>query len=115
VFIVQIPPSPPPSLPSPEIVLGGGPTTEQLLIMVAGAAVIIGIIVLGPVGRALADGIRHLFGARKAADAPALEAIREEVAALQHRVAELEERQDFAERLLAQARERGLLAGPPPG
>jgi hypothetical protein len=113
--VIQVPP-PPPSLPSPEVVIaGGGPTTEQLLIMVAGAAVIIGILVLGPVGRALADGIRHLLGGRKAADAPALEAMREEVAALQHRVAELEERQDFAERLLAQARERGLLAGPGPG
>jgi hypothetical protein len=105
---------PPPSLPE-VVIAGGGPTTEQLLIMVAGAAVIIGILVLGPVGRALADGIRHLFGARKAAEAPALEALREEVAALQHRLAELEERQDFAERLLAQARERGLLAGPGPG
>ncbi len=42
-----------------------------------------------------------------------LEAVREEMAALRHHVAELEERQDFAERLLAQARERGLLAGPP--
>ncbi len=113
-MVLQIPPPPP--LPSPEVVIaGGGPTTEQLLIMVAGAAVIIGILVLGPVGRALADGIRHLFGARKAADAPGLVALREEVAALQHRVAELEERQDFAERLLAQARERGLLAGPPTG
>jgi len=36
------------------------------------------------------------------------------VAQLQHRVAELEERQDFAERLLAQAREKGLL-GPGEG
>jgi len=31
---------------------------------------------------------------------------------VRHHVAELEERQDFAERLLAQARERGLLSGP---
>src|SRR5512139_2517105 len=112
-MVLQVPPPP---TPLPEVFIpSGGPTTEQLLIMVAGAAVIIGILVLGPVGRALADGIRHLFGARKAADAPALEAMKEEVAALQHRVAELEERQDFAERLLAQARERGLLAGPPSG
>ena len=110
--MLQIPPpTPPPSLPE-VVIAGGGPTTEQLLIMVAGAAVIIGILVLGPVGRALADGIRHLLGGRKAADAPELAALREEMAALQHRLAELEERQDFAERLLAQARERGLLSGP---
>lgn len=39
--------------------------------------------------------------------------LEEGVEQLQRRVAELEERQDFAERLLSQARERGLLAGPP--
>jgi cell division protein FtsB len=65
-----------------------------------------------PLGRAIADGLRHLFGVHRAADSAELAAMREEVAALQHRIAELEERQDFAERLLAQARERGLLAGP---
>jgi hypothetical protein len=111
--MIQVPvPPTPPSLPSPEIVLGGGPSPEQLLIALVGSAVILGIIFLGPVGRALADGLRHLFGARRGQDTAEVEAMREEVAALQHRVAELEERQDFAERLLAQARERGLLTGP---
>jgi hypothetical protein len=38
--------------------------------------------------------------------------LEESVEQLQRRVAELEERQDFAERLLSQARERGLLEGP---
>ena len=113
MLLIQVPAPPvPPSLPSPEIVFGGGPSAEQLLIALAGAAIIIGMIVLGPVGRAIADGLRHLFGVRQGADAAELGAIREEVAALRHQVAELEERQDFAERMLAQARERGLLAGP---
>jgi hypothetical protein len=108
---ISVPPAP---LPSPEILVGvgGGPSTEQLIVALGGAAVIIGIIFLGPVGRALADGLRHLLGARRGADAAELEAIREEFAALRHQLAELEERQDFSERLLAQARERGLLAGP---
>jgi hypothetical protein len=110
LVLVQVPPPP----PLPEIVVGGGPSVEQLLVALAGAAVILGIIVLGPVGRALADGIRHLFGVRKGADQAALDAMGEEMRELQHRVGELEERQEFAERLLAQARERGLLAGPPP-
>jgi len=66
------------------------------------------------VGRAIADGIRHILGSRRRPDTAEVEAMREEVAALQHRVAEIEERQDFAERLLAQARERGLLSAPPP-
>jgi len=103
----------PPSLPSPEVVIGGGPTAGVLFIAMVGAAAIMAIVFLGPVGRALADGLRHLLGAgRRGADTAELEAVREEMAALQHRVAELEERQDFSERLLAQARERGLLAGP---
>jgi hypothetical protein len=111
LVLVQVPAPP----PLPEIVVGGGgPSVEQLLVALAGAAVILGILVLGPVGRALADGIRHLFGVRKGAEQAALDAMREEMGELQHRVAELEERQEFAERLLAQARERGLLAGPPP-
>jgi hypothetical protein len=111
---VPAPPAPPalPQLPAPEIVFGGGPSTEQLLVALGGAAVIIGLIVLGPVGRAIADGLRHLFGVHRGADAAALAGLQEEVAALRHQVAELEERQDFAERLLAQARERGLLSGP---
>lgn len=108
---VQVPAPP----PLPEVVIGGGPSVEQLIVALAGAAVLLGMIVLGPVGRALADGIRHLLGARKAADTAAVDAMREEMAELQHRLAELEERQEFAERLLAQARERGLLAGPGPG
>ena len=113
MLLVQVPTPPvPPTFPSPEIVFGGGPSTEQLVVALGGAAVIIGMIVLGPVGRAIADGIRHLFGIHRGADAAELGAMREEVAALRHQVAELEERQDFAERLLAQARERGLLAGP---
>ncbi len=109
MVIAQVPTPPLP----PSVVIGGGPTTGQLFVALVGAAAILGMVLFGPVGRALADGIRHVLGARKGADDAALEAMREEVAALQHRVAELEERQDFAERLLAQARERGLLSGPP--
>jgi hypothetical protein len=113
MLLVQVPTPPlPPTLPSPEIVFGGGPSTEQLIVALGGAALIIGMIVFGPVGRAIADGLRHLFGVRQGADPAELGALREEVAALRHQVAELEERQDFAERLLAQARERGLLSGP---
>jgi hypothetical protein len=103
----------PTPLPPPEVVMGGGPTAGVLFIAMVGAAAIMAIVFLGPVGRALADGLRHLFGAgRRGADTAELEAVREEMAALRHHVAELEERQDFAERLLAQARERGLLSGP---
>jgi hypothetical protein len=105
----------PTPLPSPEIAVGMGPDPRVLAIALVAAVAMVGFVVFGPIGRALADGLRHLFGAgRRGADTAELDAVREEMAALRHHVAELEERQDFAERLLAQARERGLLAGPPP-
>ena len=64
-----------------------------------------------PFGRALADRLRGK--AREAALDPAeLDAIRDELAGLRQQVSELAERQDFTERMLAQARERGLLNAP---
>ena len=70
-----------------------------------------GILALGPIGRALADRLR---GRRRepALDTAEVEALRDELDTLRRQVSELAERQDFAERLLAQARERGLLAAP---
>ena len=56
---------------------------------------------LSPVGRALAERIR---GRAAPAQDPELLA---EVDALRHEVAELHERVDFAERLLAQRQEQG--------
>ena len=41
-----------------------------------------------------------------------VESLREEMTGMRHQLDEQAERQDFAERLLAQARERGLLPGP---
>jgi len=56
---------------------------------------------ISPVGRALAERIR---GQQQAAQDPELLA---DVDALRHEVAELHERVDFAERLLAQRQEQG--------
>jgi len=73
-------------------------------------AVIVGFITFGPIGRAIAAKIT-----RGASAAPGpevlgqLDALDERLETLQHQVSELAERQDFTERLLAQARERGAL------
>jgi hypothetical protein len=78
-----------------------------LLIFGGGTAVAISF---SPIGRAIAARIRG------PAELPTeeLDALRDQVASLHGQVAELAERQDFAERLLAQARERGALgAGGP--
>ena len=112
MFQVPAPPVPPTPPPLPEIIVGGGP--EALIVSLIAACVMAGFVLFGPVGRAIADGIRHILGSRRRPDTAEVAATREEVAALQRRVAEIEERQDFAERLLAQARERGLLSAPPP-
>jgi hypothetical protein len=62
-----------------------------------------------PVGRALA---RRLGGREAAVESAALaevDALRDDLQALRHEVGDLQERLDFAERLLAQARDQGQL------
>ncbi|MBI2615540.1 MAG: hypothetical protein HYW52_07705 [Gemmatimonadetes bacterium] len=66
------------------------------------------IIFRGPIGKAIAEAIRR---ASPWADGPPqpdldVERMSGELEELRHRLAELEERQDFAERLLAQPRSR---------
>ncbi len=86
--------------------------------MLTGIA-ITGMVVLGPVGRAMGRVLLRIFGADKepalpAAEVAQLRALLEDQAdrleSQQRQITELAERQDFAERLLAQARERGLPA-----
>jgi hypothetical protein len=82
--------------------------------------VITGFLVIGPIGRAIGRVILHLFGvdrqtALSAGEVADVRALLEEhggrLESQQRQLEELAERQDFAERLLAQAREKGL----PPG
>jgi Tfp pilus assembly protein PilO len=79
-----------------------------------GAGIVIAIIVFvlgmakilrGPVGEALADRVRH--GPRTRTDATLMAEVEE----LKARLAEVEERLDFAERLLAAGREVDQLPG----
>lgn len=74
------------------------------LFVVIGAA----IILRGPIGKALAD---RIAGRRAGAGSADAEALRAAVDDVHHRVAELEERMDFTERMLAQARQRDHLPG----
>jgi len=83
--------------------------------------IVTGMVALGPVGRAIGRVIMHRLGGEKdqalaAGDLQDVRALLEDqggrLDALQHQVSELAERQDFAERLLAQAREKkGLPQG----
>lgn len=76
--------------------------------------IITGLIVIGPIGRAIGDVIRHLFGGghKDAAVASGdLDELRDRLETLGRQVAELAERQDFSERMLAQVRKDRSLAG----
>ena len=97
------------------------PIVVPIFGMLTGIA-ITGFVVLGPVGRAVGKVLMHLFGVDRsgslsAGDVADVRALLEEqgsrLEAQQRELGELAERVDFAERLLAKAREKGLPAGGP--
>jgi hypothetical protein len=77
------------------------------VIMVFGTGMV-GVVAFSPIGRAIAARIRG------PAELPTeeLDELREQVGQVQQQLAELAERQDFAERVLAQAKERAILGAP---
>ena len=85
---------------------------EKLLafLFVMGTVVLV-FLSISPIGRALADRLRGK-SIEPGVDPAELDALRDEVAGLRQQFGELAERQDFTERLLGQARERGLLNAP---
>ena len=70
---------------------------------------IVGLLAFSPIGRAMAGKISRGAAAPGPEVLAQLDALDERLEALQHQVGELAERQDFTERLLARARERGAL------
>jgi len=94
--------------PDPNLLIG---QIVPVFSMLTGV-VISGFVVLGPVGRAIGDVIRHIFRAdRKQGALPAeeLDQLHARFDSIQHQLTEIAERQDFTERMLAQTRERGAL------
>jgi hypothetical protein len=100
--------------PSPQELV---PIVIPIFGMITGI-VITGLVVIGPIGRAIGRVLLHLFGVERqgalpAADVAQLRALLDEQAerleSQQRQIAELAERQDFAERLLARAREKRAL------
>jgi hypothetical protein len=71
----------------------------------------LGIVAFSPIGRAIANAINRRSGAGVAPELrDAMDELADRVESLQRQVGELAERQDFSERLLAKAREKGLPA-----
>lgn len=99
--VPPVPPVPPVPTFDPNLVLSSGNLTD-LLVVVAG--LVAATIILWPLVRAFARRLEGRGGADAAlhADVEHVQQRLAEVDALHVRVAELEERLDFAERLLAQ-------------
>ena len=94
------------------------PPDPGMIIAVFGmmtGVVITGFIALGPVGRAIGDIIRHWLGGGRrdhaALQAGDVDEIVGRLDTIQHQLGELAERQDFAERVLAQSRKERQLPG----
>jgi len=82
------------------------------VVMVFGTGML-GLVAFSPIGRAISNAIQKKSGVMLPPEVQdALDDHTERLAALQQQLSELAERQDFTERLLAQAREQGLLAAP---
>ena len=81
-----------------------GPEIPMSIFFLSVAAI---FVLRGPFGRALAERI----SGHGAHDDRELEEVRGEVAALRNELAEVQERLDFAERLLARQDERAVLKG----
>ncbi len=87
-----------------------GPMDVMAFLALMATLSVVGV-AFSPLGRALAERIRGRPRS-PALDTGEVEALHDELAAIHRQVDELAERQDFTERLLAQARERGLLQAP---
>ena len=103
-MIQQIPQ--PPDIPfDPNLFMNGhGPEAVMMVVLAALAAA---TIILWPIMRAIGRRMEHRAGPDPAlrADLERMRHLLAELEPLQARVAELEERLDFAERLLAQAKD----------
>jgi len=81
------------------------------VVMVFGTGMV-GLVAFSPIGRAIANAINRRSGGGPPAELTgAVDELADRLEALARQVGELAERQDFAERMLAQAREKGLPAG----
>ncbi len=111
---IPVPPDPPTPPPEFPVHVFDGPSEWIPIVGMLTGVVITAMFVLGPIGRAIGDVIRHwLGGGRK--DDKVLPADLDDIVArfeqMQRQLGELAERQDFTERMLAQARKEKVLPG----
>ena len=116
MILQATPPTPPPPPFDPNLIFqsDGGPPVVLLIVIATLAAA---VIILWPLMRAFGRRLegRGAGDAALRADIEQLQTRLGEVDSLHHRVAELEERVDFTERLLAQAAPQGRVGAPREG
>lgn len=85
----------------------------DLVVIAITVLAMVGMVTIGPIGRAVAERLRGRSSAPTLADLEdRFDEISGQVQAVQRQLGEVADRQDFTERLLASARERGLLEAP---
>lgn len=127
IQVEQIPPPAPPTVPPPpdfqlpsEIVLppdfqlgqhfmSGDDIAKIVFISLAGLCVFTWIIARGPIGHAIGDAIKRWLGGARQQELPgAVDDLNRQLDQLHGQFAELAERQDFTERMLAKLRREAL-------
>jgi hypothetical protein len=83
-----------------------------VFLSIAGLALVTWIVARSPIGLAIGEGLKKLFGVHAPAALPGeLDELRRQVVELRQQLGELAERQDFSERMLAQVRREKALPG----
>jgi hypothetical protein len=111
---VPVPPVPPVP-PIPEIaqhvpmIVTGDDIAKIVAFSMLGLAVLVWIIARGPIGMAIGAAIRRMTGVDQPTALPGeMDALRSDLDHMRRQLAEMAERQDFAERMLAQVRRERL-------
>ncbi len=104
-------PAPPAPLPDPNLIVTYG--FELLTTIVVATAFVFAVrwIVVSPIGQAIGERVRRWRSGDTVADGERVERLESEVESLRGELSDFAERLDFAERVLAERRERQLGAG----
>jgi hypothetical protein len=103
----------PPPVPDVPMIVTGDDLAKIVAFSMFALVFIVWFISHGPIGKAIGEVISRLFGGSRAPKelGGELEQLRSRVEGLERQLGELAERQDFAERMLAQARRDKVLPG----